>query len=144
MKKRNLLWLLVFVHLFLSCTKREDWPPPTVFSFVLMNSDSSSVLTSKEDKVVIKYRDNGMMRQFYDVSVDEREGVYFVSSISALYSGVDSLYIEAKSKIDTLVLVKTPLTMPKFTSQILLLFSKVLHILEKLLLKNFTGLKVVS
>ncbi|QUR48233.1 hypothetical protein FQN59_07660 [Parabacteroides distasonis] len=35
-------------------------------------------------------------------------------------------------------------TMPKFTSQILLLFSKVLHILEKLLLKNFTGLKVVS
>ena len=32
--------------------------------------------------------------------------------------------------------------MPKFTSQILLLFSKVLHILEKLLLKNFTGLKV--
>ena len=36
------------------------------------------------------------------------------------------------------------LTMPKFTSQILLLFSKVLHILEKLLLKNFTGLKVVS
>ncbi len=108
MKKRNLLWLLVFVHLFLSCTKREDWPPPTVFSFVLMNSDSSSVLTSKEDKVVIKYRDNGMMRQFYDVSVDEREGVYFVSSISALYSGVDSLYIDAKSKIDTLVLVKTP------------------------------------
>lgn len=36
------------------------------------------------------------------------------------------------------------LTMPKFTSQILLLFSKVLHILENLLLKNFTGLKVVS
>ena len=34
------------------------------------------------------------------------------------------------------------LTMPKFTSQILLLFSKVLHILENLLLKNFTGLKV--
>ncbi|MDB9002931.1 hypothetical protein PN653_05725, partial [Parabacteroides distasonis] len=28
----------------------------------------------------------------------------------------------------------TKLTMPKFTSQILLLFSKVLHILEKLLL----------
>ena len=38
----------------------------------------------------------------------------------------------------------TKLTMPKFTSQILLLFSKVLHILENLLLKNFTGLKVVS
>ena len=36
------------------------------------------------------------------------------------------------------------LTMPKFTSQILLLFSKVLHILENLLLKNFTGLKAVS
>ena len=34
------------------------------------------------------------------------------------------------------------LTMPKFTYQILLLFSKVLHILENLLLKNFTGLKV--
>ena len=36
------------------------------------------------------------------------------------------------------------LTMPKFTSQILLLYSKVLHILENLLLKNVTGLKVVS
>lgn len=36
------------------------------------------------------------------------------------------------------------MTMPKFTSQILLLYSKVLHILENLLLKNFTGLKVVS
>ena len=35
------------------------------------------------------------------------------------------------------------MTMPKFTSQILLLFAKVLHILEHLLLKNFTGLKVV-
>ena len=34
------------------------------------------------------------------------------------------------------------MTMPKFTSQILLLYSKVLHILENLLLKNFTGLKV--
>lgn len=44
---------------------------------------------------------------------------------------------------DCWVLVEQ-LTMPKFTSQILLLFSKVLHILENLLLKNFTGLKVVS
>ena len=34
--------------------------------------------------------------------------------------------------------------MPKFTSQILLLFSNLLNILDKLLLKNFTGLKVVS
>lgn len=31
------------------------------------------------------------------------------------------------------------LTMPKFTSQILLLFSKVLHILENLLLKTSQG-----
>ena len=39
------------------------------------------------------------------------------------------------------------MNLPKFTLQILLLFSKVLHILENLLLlllKNFTGLKVVS
>ena len=43
-----------------------------------------------------------------------------------------------------LTLRRDGLTMPKFTSQILLLFSKVLHILENLLLKNFTGLKVVS
>ena len=41
-------------------------------------------------------------------------------------------------------ILKELMTMPKFTSQILLLFSKVLHILENLLLKNFTGLKVVS
>ncbi len=40
--------------------------------------------------------------------------------------------------------IANTVTMPKFTSQILLLFSKVLHILENLLLKNFTGLKVVS
>ena len=43
-----------------------------------------------------------------------------------------------------LEILEIGLTMPKFTSQILLLFSKVLHILENLLLKNFTGLKVVS
>lgn len=47
-------------------------------------------------------------------------------------------------KIYFMAKVSTTLTMPKFTSQILLLFSKVLHILENLLLKNFTGLKVVS
>ena len=34
--------------------------------------------------------------------------------------------------------------MPKFTSQILLLFSTILHILGKLFLKDFTRLKVVS
>ena len=38
----------------------------------------------------------------------------------------------------------TQLTMPKFTSQILLLFSTILHILGKLFLKDFTRLKVVS
>ena len=36
------------------------------------------------------------------------------------------------------------MTMPKFTSQILLLFSTILHILGKLFLKDFTRLKVVS
>ena len=39
---------------------------------------------------------------------------------------------------------KFTLTMPKFTSQILLLFSTILHILGKLFLKDFTRLKVVS
>ena len=50
----------------------------------------------------------------------------------------------ARSKVITLLHEINGMTMPKFTSQILLLFSKVLHILENLLLKNFTGLKVVS
>ena len=53
-------------------------------------------------------------------------------------NGIKRIDIQTKTYKDIL------LTMPKFTSQILLLFSKVLHILEKLLLKNFTGLKVVS
>ena len=52
--------------------------------------------------------------------------------------------LQVAEKIYFMAKVSTTLTMPKFTSQILLLFSKVLHILEKLLLKNFTGLKVVS
>ena len=55
--------------------------------------------------------------------------------VDPVYFNVFVLYILFKVML---------LTMPKFTSQILLLFSKVLHILEKLLLKNFTGLKVVS
>ena len=54
----------------------------------------------------------------------------------SIYYLVKSVYIHKKKAVR--------LTMPKFTSQILLLFSKVLHILENLLLKNFTGLKVVS
>ena len=56
--------------------------------------------------------------------------------------GEDILHRQSKYIFSGKRLLK--LTMPKFTSQILLLFSKVLHILEKLLLKNFTGLKVVS
>lgn len=54
------------------------------------------------------------------------------------------LYRQPNFKEYCSLVFPTIVTMPKFTSQILLLFSKVLHILEKLLLKNFTGLKVVS
>ena len=54
------------------------------------------------------------------------------------------VYILREGKLYRDYLQLCHLTMPKFTSQILLLFSKVLHILENLLLKNFTGLKVVS
>ena len=56
----------------------------------------------------------------------------------------NAVYLTLPSKYICLIFSYFNVTMPKFTSQILLLFSKVLHILEKLLLKNFTGLKVVS
>ena len=57
---------------------------------------------------------------------------------------VDKIHIARQIQIIRNFSNAISLTMPKFTSQILLLFSKVLHILENLLLKNFTGLKVVS
>lgn len=65
-----------------------------------------------------------------------------------MYARTYIIYDKRVNSIENIVYainrMKIGLTMPKFTSQILLLFSKVLHILENLLLKNFTGLKVVS
>ena len=60
------------------------------------------------------------------------------------YDPSDEMTLAFYKEIQNKLLWAVSVTMPKFTSQILLLFSKVLHILEKLLLKNFTGLKVVS
>ena len=80
------------------------------------------------------------MSQYIDFKSNEVlltwvEKIYFIGKVSYLLR--QNKYISCDKKTKSV-------TMPKFTSQILLLFSKVLHILEKLLLKNFTGLKVVS
>ena len=67
------------------------------------------------------------------------------SGVGKMYiCNVDKIHIARQIQIIRNFSNAISLTMPKFTSQILLLFSKVLHILENLLLKNFTGLKVVS
>ena len=75
------------------------------------------------------------VKDVYEVLVTWQSNIYCVGKIS-IYPLSKSVVLLRKSFFF--------LTMPKFTSQILLLFSKVLHILENLLLKNFTGLKVVS
>ncbi len=82
-------------------------------------------------------------------TVPKKKGVLRSLSNSLPYGytqlGNSTLYYKQNSEsIDLIGQFSELLTMPKFTSQILLLFSKVLHILENLLLKNFTGLKVVS
>ena len=80
----------------------------------------------------------GAFERFYNLYYDQvfRFAYYCLGEKEACKEVVSDVFFSIwKSKA---------LTMPKFTSQILLLFSKVLHILENLLLKNFTGLKVVS
>ena len=73
------------------------------------------------------------------------ESIYHHTSFNVLKSIVTDTGLNFRaSKYSNYINGEYELTMPKFTSQILLLFSKVLHILENLLLKNFTGLKVVS
>lgn len=69
---------------------------------------------------------------------------YTANTTGDILQVAEKIYFMAKVSTTPFSLGIYRMTMPKFTSQILLLYSKVLHILENLLLKNFTGLKVVS
>lgn len=54
-----------------SCNKSTGWPPPAVFTAVLMDSDSTSVITSEKDKIVVNFNENGTVRQLYDISLNQ-------------------------------------------------------------------------
>ena len=64
---KKILFLILIIS-FYSCNQKVDWPSPTGFRAVLMNNDSTSVITSKDDKVVISYHSENMVRQLYDLS----------------------------------------------------------------------------
>lgn len=102
--------LLCFTVLIvlLACGKTDGWPPPTSFSAVLMNSDSTSIVTSEQDKLTIHYKEGDMMRQLYDLKIDTNRAYYTFSSMSAFGHINNPLYIECKGKIDTLIFIQTP------------------------------------
>ena len=69
---------------------------------------------------------------------------YTANTTGDILQVAEKIYFMAKVSTTPFSLGIYRMTMPKFTSQILLLYSKVRHILENRLLKNFTVLKVVS
>lgn len=103
---RNIILFILILGLF-SCSRSDGWPQPAGFSAVLMNSDSTSVLTSETDKVVISYKDGDVMRQLYDVTVENYGEYYTFSSISALGIKNNPLYIDCKGKVDTLIVTQS-------------------------------------
>ena len=102
---RNVIFFILALGLF-SCGISNE-RPLIGFDAVLMNSDSTSVLTSKEDKVVINYKDGDMMRQLYDVSVENNGEYYTFSSVSALGIKDNPLYIDYNGKVDTLIITQS-------------------------------------
>ena len=104
---KKILFLILIIS-FYSCNQKVDWPSPTGFRAVLINNDSTSVITSKDDKVVISYHSENMVRQLYDLSIEEYDNYYSVSSLAA-FSCADSIYIDCKEKVDTLVIIQYPI-----------------------------------
>ena len=102
---RNVIFFILALGLF-SCAKSGD-RPLIGFSAVLMNSDSTSVLKSETDKIVINYKDGDVMRQLYDLSVKNRGEYYTFSSESVSRIKDNPFYIDCNGKVDTLIITQS-------------------------------------
>lgn len=104
---------LILAGAFFSCGYDGPGLPPPVWKYLLLNPDSTSVITSWEDTVDVTYRDprNGSACRSYSVFI----GTYGLESSApwavdgsayVLYLGRtegDSVFINCKGKMDTLV-----------------------------------------
>lgn len=110
---KQLILSLAIACLSFSCAVDGPGLPPPEWKYLLLNPDSSSIITSPEDKVDVTYRDpqNSSLRRSYTVFI----GTYGLEasvpwavdgSVYVLYLGRtegDSIFIDCKGKMDTLV-----------------------------------------
>ena len=110
---KRLILFLAIACLSFSCGYDGPGLPPPVWKYLLLNPDSSSIITSLEEKVDVTYRDprNGSVRRSYTVFIStyglEASVPWAVDgSVYVLYLGWtegDSVFIDCKGKRDTLV-----------------------------------------
>lgn len=104
---------LLIAGAFFSCGYDGPGLPPPVWKYLLLNPDSSSIITSPEEKVDVTYRDprNGSVRRSYTVFIEKNpeeesapwavEGFVYLIHLGSTEG--DSVFIDCKGKMDTLV-----------------------------------------
>lgn len=120
--KVYLFFFQFMLCLLSSCVKDSPGLPPKQDLFLLLNADSTSVITSIKDTISIDYRDykDQVLRKVYSVWIQEKNTPFIsrpwsqqgkVYLISWNYVEGDSLFIHCKGITDTLVIQKRePLT----------------------------------
>lgn len=110
---KRLILFLVIACLSFSCGYDGPGLPPPVWKYLLLNPDSSSIITSPEEKVDVTYRDprDGSVRRSYTVFIERNpeeesapwavEGFVYLVHLGPTEG--DSVFIDCKGKRDTLV-----------------------------------------
>ena len=89
---KKLIFSFICISAFFSCTNDIDGPglPPLDATYLLLNSDSTSVITSSSDKVLVHYKDkeDGKLRQSYTV----RRMKFFMGEHAVTWAVNDTIY----------------------------------------------------
>lgn len=110
---KKCFFILIGEILFFSCASDGPGLKPFHISYRLLHADSTSVVTSVNDRVVVSYKDkkDGMIRQSYNVNIQAypssqpapwavKDSCYV---LSWGYVDGDSIFMSCKNKVDTLV-----------------------------------------
>ena len=110
---KKLIFSFICILITFSCAVDGPGLPPLEAIYVLLNSDSTSVITSSSDKMSADYRDNndGVLRRCYSLRMmnhHKKDPVAWTVNDTIYYFSLgnvsgDSIFITCKGKVDTLV-----------------------------------------
>lgn len=121
---KNIFYFFIFSIIICSCDKSDSKPLLGGGVFVLLNSDSSSVIVSSLDTIIINHtfiRDDIVKHSNLDVTIEAHQKDYYDSvaskwsvndsiyTINIGYIDSDSIFIEFREQVDTLVQLQAPL-----------------------------------